>query len=100
MSEENNKIAREAARKITEEWFTEAVILDAINKAHELGVQEGIGGVLSIRCLKHLEVPQLNSKEATGAECPICEIENIESLFVDLGQLLQGWHSDGTAWSE
>ncbi len=64
------------------------------------GVEDGINGVTLIRCVKHREIPQLNKNEATGAECPICFLDELDNLFCDLGQLLQGWHSDGTAWSE
>lgn len=49
--------------------------LEERNRELEEQLESEIKGVLCIRCMDHRHVPQLNTKEATGAECPICHLE-------------------------
>ena len=37
--------------------------------------EAGLKAVTRIRCLAHRDVPAYNSNEASGAECPACEVE-------------------------
>lgn len=39
---------------------------------------DGTPEVLAIRCMKHRRIPPLNKCEASGAECPICYMENAQ----------------------
>jgi len=42
-------------------------------------LQSKFAGVLAIRCAKHVGVPQYNSNETSGGECPVCEIESLKT---------------------
>jgi hypothetical protein len=63
------------------------IIADTLHKAGVAGsmqladlIAEAIGqneNILAIRCMSHRDTPPLNAQESTGAECPICAIEEI-----------------------
>jgi len=63
------------------------IIADTLRKAGVAGsmqladlIAEAIGqneNILAIRCMAHRGTPPLNANESTGAECPICAIEEI-----------------------
>ena len=63
------------------------IIADTLHKAGVAGsmqladlIAEAIGqneNILAIRCMSHRDTPPLNANESTGAECPICAIEEI-----------------------
>lgn len=63
------------------------IIADTLRKAGVAGsmqladlIAEAIGqneNILAIRCMAHRDTPPLNANESTGAECPICAIEEI-----------------------
>ena len=37
--------------------------------------ERGIRAVMTIRCMAHRAVPQMNANEASGAECAVCAVE-------------------------
>jgi len=53
----------------------ELAIAAYIESLAEQIFEDGIRAVLSIRCMNHRAVPQMNSNEATGAECAVCAVE-------------------------
>lgn len=56
-------------------WITNGTLL---HNPHQMARivreirEEGISGVMSIRCMEHRAIPQLNNCEASGAECGAC----------------------------
>lgn len=56
--------------------------LEAVTKERdsiESQLHEQFKGVLSIRCMKHINVPQQNKNEHSGGECGGCIAEELES---------------------
>jgi hypothetical protein len=78
----SQEFAREAQEKLTKFRAAKALLSTSGTAALEAHDAEIISGVMSIRCMKHREVPQLNTSEASGAECPICEIDRIRDAIV------------------
>lgn len=52
---------------------------ESLLEAHAKGFDEGANSCLRIRCMRHFEVPQLNTNEASGAECPICALGDLRA---------------------
>jgi len=48
----------------------------------ESAFDEGVASVLTIRCLRHLLVPQFNRNEHSGGECGACIAEEIKSQIL------------------
>lgn len=46
---------------------------------HEAILDAGIRAVLYIRCMDHRTVPQYNTAESSGAECPACHVAELEA---------------------
>ncbi len=55
----------------------------ALDAAMAEARDEGVRSVLLIRCMAHRAVPQLNTKEATGAECPVCAIAEAQKPLAE-----------------
>ena len=63
---------------------------------------KGVESVLRIRCWDHKEVPAYNAKEASGAECPVCKVKEVELERDALRTALlkHGRHDSTCAWRE
>ena len=46
-----------------------------LRAALDTAFEDGLRAVTRIRCMAHRDVPAYNTNEATGAECPACEVE-------------------------
>ena len=56
--------------------------------------ESGLRAVRRIRCLEHRDVPQYNTKEASGAECAACEVERLRTIAGDLADALSDFNHD------
>ncbi len=56
-------------------------------------IDEAVKGVSVIRCIKHINVPQINTTEITGAECGVCAFDKgAAAAQQPLVDLLRGVH--------